>query len=82
MLDVGLKDHANEIMLGIWADVIFRPTVFVFYNFDFKEFVTVGHLFAKYDLIKIDLPKTYVLADTYLGFDHADKPEMGNDKRQ
>ncbi|MDE6431945.1 MAG: hypothetical protein K2L13_00950, partial [Opitutales bacterium] len=46
-LRVGIKQHANEIMFGLWANVIFRPTVFVFYNFDFDEFVAVGHQFAK-----------------------------------
>ena len=74
MIKPGLKSHANEVMFGIWADVIFRPTLFMFYNFDFDEFVATGHLFAKYGLEKIGLPKAYLLANTYLGFDHANRP--------
>ncbi len=74
LLRIGLEDHANEIMFGAWTNVIFRPTIFMSYNFDFKEFCTTGHLFLKYNLDKIGLPKSYILADTYLGFDHSDKP--------
>ncbi len=74
MLDVGLKENANEIFISAWANVIFRPTICVSYNFDFKEFTTVGHLFFKYDLDKIGLQHSYILADSYLGFDHAEKP--------
>lgn len=73
-LNPGLKNHANEIMFGIWANVIFRPTIFMFYNFDFDEFVAVGHLFAKYDLKNIGLHKAFILADAYFGFDHANRP--------
>lgn len=73
-MKVGLKDHTNEIFISAWANVIFRPTICMFYNFDCKEFLIMGHLFLKYDLDKIGLANSYILVDTYLGFDHANKP--------
>jgi hypothetical protein len=74
MMKLCLDDHTNEIFAGIWADVMFRPTLYVFYNFDCDEFVAVAHAFLKYNLCKIGLANSHILVDTFIGFDHATKP--------
>jgi hypothetical protein len=71
-MKLGLDDHTNEVFAGLWANVIFRPTIYAFYNFDCDEFMATAHAFLKRDLCKAG--SSYILVDTFIGFDHATKP--------
>jgi hypothetical protein len=73
-IKLGLNNHTNEIFAGVWANVIFRPTLYAFYNFDCDEFMAVAHSFLKYDLGQVGLVNSHILVDTFIGFDHATKP--------
>lgn len=71
---LGVADNTNEIFVGGWANVIFRPTLLLAYNFDCKEFSAEGHAFIKKTLECIGAPKLTFFMDMSLGYSHADKP--------
>ena len=71
---LGIADNTNEIFVGGWANVIFRPTLILAYNFDCKEFSAEGHAFIKKALDCIGAPKLTFFMDMQLGYSHADKP--------
>lgn len=70
----GIARNTNEIYLGVAADVILSPKVYVSYDFDREEFCALANVGYSYDLGQFGWNNIAIEAKGEIGYDYAKRP--------
>ncbi|MDR2778870.1 MAG: hypothetical protein LBB16_01105 [Puniceicoccales bacterium] len=76
----GIKRHSNEVYAGIAADVLLKPSLYCFYDFERREVAIEGALGHNFDLSLLLFDGLGIDLEAKVGYDHADKPLGASEK--
>ncbi|MDR1413349.1 MAG: hypothetical protein LBI56_00185 [Puniceicoccales bacterium] len=71
---LGVKKGSNEVYVGVYADVLLSPSLYCFYNFDYKEVALEGKANYYFDLSEQVLSGLGIDLGAKLGYDRTSKP--------
>ncbi|MDR2435940.1 MAG: hypothetical protein LBD33_01330 [Puniceicoccales bacterium] len=68
------KKTSNEVYVGVAADVFLSPSVYVAYNYQWRELAVEGRVAYTYDLAQFGVSGVAVEFGAKVGYDKADRP--------
>ncbi|MDR2030356.1 MAG: hypothetical protein LBP65_02730 [Puniceicoccales bacterium] len=69
-----IDDNSNEFYIGVTADVVCSPKLYLAYDFNRKEFDLVGSIRYGYDLTACGLNNFSLEGKAHVGYDYAKRP--------
>jgi hypothetical protein len=85
-VNLGMKKGSNEIYVGVTADVLLSPSLYCFYDFDYRELAIEGKVNYYFDLSNEVLSGLGLDLNAKIGHDRISRPygiaNFPNDQKQ